>query len=150
MSEESATQRQEVGALVVTHGNLARELVTAAKKIVGEVCRLEAVCIAWEGDMTTARQAIAEAIERMRDMTGVLILTDMFGGTPTNISFTFLEPGRVEIVTGVNLPMLVKLLSLGKTEDLAAVADLIASRGQQSIQMASGILDQRTTRKGGG
>ena len=148
MSESTSTPEREVGALVVTHGDLARELVTAAKKIVGDASRLRAVCIAWDEEVGSAREAIAVAIDEMSDTSGVVILTDMFGGTPTNISLTFLDPGRIEIVTGVNLPMLVKFLNLSGTEAVRAVAEELTSKGQQSIQTASGILAPRGSKGG--
>ena len=148
MSESTQLPERAVGGLVVTHGNLARELVIAAKKIVGEASRLRAVCIAWEEEVNSARQAIATAIDEMQNASGIVIMTDMFGGTPTNISLTFLESGRVEIVTGVNLPMLVKFLSLTGTEAVGAVAEQLTSKGQQSIQTASGILNHRGSKGG--
>src|SRR3712207_5581761 len=98
-----------IGVVVVTHGQLANELVNAARTIVGELPQLVGVSIGWHDDPTAARQAIAEAIGRVQGEQGVLILTDMFGGTPSNLGLTFLETNRVEIITGVNLPMLIKL-----------------------------------------
>jgi PTS system mannose-specific IIA component len=99
-----------IGIVVVTHGRLAEELVNAARTIVGEIAAIAAVSIGWSDDMAEARAAIERA---MAEVGGgeVLLLTDMFGGTPTNVSLPFLSP-RVEIVTGVNLPMLIKLVSL--------------------------------------
>jgi PTS system mannose-specific IIA component len=131
-----------VGALVVTHGNLARELVSAAKKIVGEAGQLQAVAIDWDDDVNTARETIHQALKGVDEGGGVLIFTDMFGGTPTNISLTFLEPGRVEVVTGINLPMLIKFLNLRGEADLRVVVDRILEKGQRSIQAASELLGQ--------
>src|SRR5688500_14018441 len=103
-----------IGIVVVTHGQLAAELVNAARAIVGDIPLITAVSIAWADDMGAAREAIARAIAEVGGG-GVLILTDMFGGTPTNVSLPFLSE-RVEIVTGVNLPMLIKLTSLREGE----------------------------------
>ena len=98
-----------IGILVVTHGKLATELVNAAKMIVGELENVQAISIGWNDDVNEARERIRSAIKKIDFGHGVLILTDMFGGTPTNISLTFLEKGRTEIITGVNLPMIIKL-----------------------------------------
>ena len=145
MSPEKQKEKQPICALVVTHGNLARELVRAAKKIVGHSKRLRAVCIAWDEDVSRSREAIAAAIEKEAPEGGVLIMTDMFGGTPTNLSLSFLEPGRVEVLTGVNLPMLIKFLNLNEESGtLEFVALRVTGKGQQSIQVASGILDPST------
>ena len=93
----------------MTHGNLACELVDAAGRILGGIEGLEAVPIGWDEDVESARRMIMEAVEKVSGPDGVLILTDMFGGTPANLSLSFLDRGKVEIVTGVNLPMLIKL-----------------------------------------
>ena len=135
-----------VGALVVTHGNLAQELVQAAKTIVGEASSLLAVSIDWDDDVAQAQDAIGEALKQLDQGSGVLILTDMFGGTPTNISLTFLEPGRVEIITGINLPMLIKFLNLREQLGLAGVAEQLKAKGQRSIQVASELLGDRLAR----
>src|SRR6201993_3744222 len=97
-----------IGGLIVTHGRLAIELLNAAEMIVGESHHLAAVSIGWHDDVDIARGMIEKAIERVKSPDGVLILTDMFGGTPTNIASTFLDYGKVEVITGVNLPMLIK------------------------------------------
>jgi PTS system mannose-specific IIA component len=132
-----------IGALVVTHGNLARELVQAAKKIVGEANRLQPVVIDWDDEVGRAREIIAERLKQVDSGDGVLIFTDMFGGTPTNISLTFLDPGRVEVITGINLPMLIKFLNLKDQGALERVVALICDKGQSSIQVASGLLGRR-------
>ena len=101
-----------IGVVVVTHGQLATELVNAAEMIVGDLPQFTAVSIGWHDDVNDAREDIAQAIERVRGGAGVLLLTDMFGGTPSNLGMTFLETDRVEVITGVNLPMLIKLAGL--------------------------------------
>ena len=129
-----------IGAIVVTHGQLANELVNAAQTIVGELPHLVAVSIGWHDDPKVARDAIAEAISRVQGRDGVLILTDMFGGTPSNLGLTFLETSRVEIITGVNLPMLIKLAQLRDTADLIAVAREVREIGRNAIWVASDLL----------
>lgn len=133
---------RRVGALVITHGRLAMELVSAAKQIVGETPHLQAISIDWDADVASARGAIEEVLKTMDTGSGVLIFTDMFGGTPTNISLTFLEPGHLEIITGVNLPMLIKFLNLREEDGITAVVERIKEKGQKSIQVASEFLGQ--------
>jgi len=128
-----------VGVLVVTHGNLARELVLAARRIVGEVKELQAVSIDWDDDVGLAGKTIANAVREMDQGQGVLILTDMFGGTPTNISLTFLKEGKVEILTGVNLPMLIKFCNLRERGRLESVAAAVKEQGQKSITIAGDV-----------
>ena len=129
-----------IGIVVVTHGALAGELVNAARTIVGDIPRIAAVSIGWSDDVSAAREAIARALE---DVGGEpsLILTDMFGGTPTNVSLPFLSPG-VEIVTGVNLPMLIKVTSL-RDGALAEVARLVREQGKDAIYVASEVLEKK-------
>jgi PTS system mannose-specific IIA component len=129
-----------IGIVVVTHGALAGELVNAARTIVGDIPRIAAVSIGWTDDVSAAREAIARALE---DVGGEpsLILTDMFGGTPTNVSLPFLSP-RVEIVTGVNLPMLIKVTSL-RDGSLAEVARLVREQGKDAIYVASEVLEKK-------
>jgi PTS system mannose-specific IIA component len=129
-----------IGVLVVTHGQLAIELVKAAEMIVGPLPSFVAVSIGWHDDVTTAREAIAQAIERVTGSSGVLILTDMFGGTPSNLGLTFLEANRVEVITGVNLPMLIKLAGLQESSDLLAVAREMRENGRNAIWVASDLL----------
>lgn len=129
-----------IGIVVVTHGALAGELVNAARTIVGDIPRIAAVSIGWTDDVSAAREAIARALE---DVGGEpsLILTDMFGGTPTNVSLPFLSPG-VEIVTGVNLPMLIKVTSL-REGALPDVARQVREQGKDAIYVASEVLEKK-------
>jgi PTS system mannose-specific IIA component len=129
-----------IGGLVVTHGRLAIELVNAAEMIVGEIHHIAAVSIGWHDDVGMARSMVEKAMERVRNDDGVLILTDMFGGTPTNIASTFLDNEKVEVITGVNLPMLIKLAQMEEGQSLAAAAKLIRENGQSSIYIASELL----------
>ena len=128
------------GLLVVSHGTLAGELVDAVRRIVADVDALEAVSIGWDVDMEEAGRRIQEAIARVDRESGVLVLTDMFGGTPSNLALSLLEPGRIEVVTGVNLPMLIKCVNLREEAELSDVARRVAEQGRQAIQVASELL----------
>jgi mannose PTS system EIIA component len=149
-----------IGVVVVTHGQLATELVNAAEMISGDLPRFAAVSIGWHDDVETAREAIAAAIERVQGGAGVLVLTDMFGGTPSNLGITFLAEGRVEVITGVNLPMLLKLAGLrssgsgssglgdsgqrdagsGASSGLSEAARAIRESGRNNIWVASDLI----------
>ncbi|MGE3510627.1 MAG: PTS sugar transporter subunit IIA [Vicinamibacterales bacterium] len=129
-----------IGVVVVSHGQLAIELVNAAEMIVGELPQFTPVSIGWHDDVNDARDDIAQAIERVRGEEGVLVLTDMFGGTPSNLGMTFLETNKVEVITGVNLPMLIKLASLRSSNDLLAVAREMRDHGRSAIWVASDLL----------
>jgi PTS system mannose-specific IIA component len=129
-----------IGIVVVTHGALAGELVNATRTIVGDIPAIAAVSIGWTDDMGSAREAIERALAEVGGGE-VLILTDMFGGTPTNVSLPFLS-SKVEIVTGVNLPMLIKLTSL-REGDLVEVARVIREQGKGAIYVASEILEKK-------
>jgi PTS system mannose-specific IIA component len=129
-----------IGGLIVTHGRLAIELVNAAEMIVGEIHHITAVSLGWHDDVDMATSMIEKALERVKTPDGVLILTDMFGGTPTNICSTFLDEDNVEIVTGVNLPMLIKFAQMGEGQKLSAAAKAVKEQGQSSIYIASQLL----------
>jgi PTS system mannose-specific IIA component len=129
-----------IGVVVVTHGQLANELVNAAEMIVGDQPQFTAVSIGWHDDVNDARDDIAQAIERVRGPEGVLLLTDMFGGTPSNLGMTFLETDRLEVITGVNLPMLIKLAGLRSSAGLLAVAKEMREHGRNAIWVASDFL----------
>ena len=129
-----------VGGVIVTHGQLANELVSAAEMIVGEINHITAVSIGWHDDVEVAREEIERAIQQMDAGSGVLLLTDMFGGTPTNIAARFLGGAPVEVVTGVNLPRVIKLATQEKDEKLPELARRVRDQGQQQIHLASDIL----------
>ena len=133
-----------LGLIVVTHGGVAEELVKAAKKILGEVEALEAISIDWDDDVSDATARVDKAIKQVDQGEGVLVLTDMFGGTPTNLSLALLEPGRVDIVTGVNLPMLIKFTNHRDQYALTDAAGHIAEQGRQAIHVASELLERST------
>lgn len=129
-----------IGALIVTHGNLANELLHAARKIEAELGIIEAVPLEWTDSVDQAREKIRLAVERA-DTDAIIIFTDMFGGTPSNISLSFLEKDRIEIITGVNLPMIVKFATLRQDgHDLTTLAHTISERGARSIRVASDLL----------
>ncbi len=132
-----------IGGLIVTHGRLATELLNAAEAIVVDVQNIAAVSIGWHDDVGMASSMIEKAIARVNNGSGVLVLTDMFGGTPTNIASTFLEDGVVEVITGVNLPMLIKLIQLEADVDLAGAARLVRENGQNNIYIASDLLSPK-------
>lgn len=130
-----------IGGLIVSHGQLAHELLKAAQTIEGELEGIEAVPLEWNETVDEAREKIHQALLRIGKGCSVIIFTDMFGGTPSNISLSFLEKGRVEIVTGVNLPMIVKFASLQKgANDLSVLAHTIREKGSKSIRVASDLL----------
>src|SRR4051812_21186574 len=122
-----------VGIVIVTHGKLAQELVDTTKVIVGKTTdHLVAITVDWNDDTADIQKTIASAVARVDQGKGVLILTDMFGGTPSNISLSFLSE-KVEIITGVNLPMLIKIVNVGDRYELKELAQLITDQGKKSI-----------------
>ncbi len=129
-----------LGLLVVTHGGLAFELVRALERIVGAVHGVKALSIGWDDDLVAARAAVQQSIDDLDAGPGVLILTDMFGGTPTNLALSFLRPG-VEIVTGVNLPMLIKFANLASGVSLKEAAASVKEQGQRAIALATEYLE---------
>lgn len=131
---------RKVAGVIVTHGQLAGELLAAAEMIVGSVSYITAVSIGWHDDVEAAHNEVERAISRVSQGLGVLLLTDMFGGTPTNIAGMFLAEGEVEVVTGVNLPMVIKLASQSEEESLAAVARRVRDQGREGIYLAGDLL----------
>jgi mannose PTS system EIIA component len=129
-----------IGALVVSHGHLAQELVAAAEMIVGEISHIQAVSIGWHDDVNDARKEIEKRIAEVETGAGVIVLTDMFGGTPSNIAFSFHDPGRIDVVTGVNLPMIIKIASQKAGESLESLARSVRDQGRSSISTASEFL----------
>ena len=137
----------KLGIVVVTHGQLATELVNSAEMIVGDLPQFAAVSIGWHDDVEHARDEIGQAITRVAASAGgtaeepaqVLVLTDMFGGTPANLGVTFVSPD-VEVITGVNLPMLIKLARPQKATDLPALAREMRDHGRSAIWVASDLL----------
>ena len=134
-----------IGVVVVTHGQLATELVNAAETIVGDMPAFAAVSIGWHEDTEDARHEIEQAVVRVDKGSGVLILTDMFGGTPSNLAMTFLVQGKLEVITGVNLPMLIKLANQLEQGDLLNIARDIREQGRNAIWVASDLLHGEKT-----
>lgn len=134
-----------IGVLVVTHGRLADELVAAAGVIVGKVRHIHALSIGWNDDVDLAREVVRKEIAAIDEGRGVLVLTDMFGGTPTNLSLSFLAEGAVEIVTGVNLPMVVKTANLAREMStgltLRQLAERVATKGREAVVVAGDMLE---------
>jgi PTS system mannose-specific IIA component len=129
-----------IGALVVTHGHLGQELVAAAEMIVGEISHIKAVSIGWHDDVNDASKDIEKRISEVGSGNGVIILTDMFGGTPSNIALSFHDPGKVDVLTGVNLPMIIKIASQKEGDTLDSLARIVRDQGRSSISMASDFL----------
>lgn len=136
MSDEKSEQSQMIGLVLVTHGRLAHEFVTAMEHVVGKQERVAAISIAPD-EMETRRGDIATAIADVDAGQGVIVLTDLFGGTPSNLAISLMEPGRVEVIAGINLPMLIRLEGARKamkvTEAVAAARDA----GRKYIRVAS-------------
>lgn len=138
---------KKVGAVIVSHGQVATELLAAAETVVGDLTHMTAVSIGWHDDVEVAKSEIEGAIERVSAGSGVLILTDMFGGTPTNISAMFLLPDEVEIVTGVNLPMVIRAASQNSELPLTELAREVEEEGKQSIYRTSSLLGPQSSKK---
>ena len=134
---------QSFGVLVVAHGDLASVLAKLVEKILGRPLRVETVSVGWDDDVEESRHRVAQAVRRADEGRGVLILTDMFGGTPTNVALPFLKERDVEIVTGVNLPMMVKVPDVrAEPGSLRAAADRLRDVGQRAIQLATHYLEK--------
>jgi len=131
-----------IPCLVITHGQLASELVASAEMIVGEIEHITALCIGWHEDVNEARDDVEQALKNAASEEGVIILTDMFGGTPSNLAMSFLKEGQIEVITGVNLPMIIKAASQGEHETLATLADKISEKGKANIAVASRFLGE--------
>lgn len=132
---------KRIGGVIVSHGQVATELLAAAETVVGDLGHLTAVSIGWHDDVEAAKDEIERAIKQVSEGAGVLIMTDMFGGTPTNISAMFLKEGEVDIVTGVNLPMVIKLASYNKEATLSDVAKIVEEQGRQAIYRTGALLE---------
>ncbi|HSK73692.1 MAG TPA: PTS sugar transporter subunit IIA [Pyrinomonadaceae bacterium] len=131
---------KKIGGVIVSHGRLANELLAAAETVVGHLNHIAAVSIGWHDDVEQSKDEISRAIKKVSEGIGVLLLTDMFGGTPTNISAMFIKENEVEVVTGVNLPMVVKLASQNKEFTLAEMAQTVEDQGKKAIYRAGDLL----------
>ncbi|MEQ9662391.1 MAG: PTS sugar transporter subunit IIA [Parasphingopyxis sp.] len=131
-----------IGLVLVTHGNLAREFIVAMEHVVGAQKQIEAVCIGPDDDMEERREDIARAVKEVDSERGVIILTDLFGGTPSNLSISLMEPDRVEVIAGMNLPMLIRLAGARQSMDVADAVTAAREAGTKYISVASEILGQ--------
>ncbi|MEM7651931.1 MAG: PTS sugar transporter subunit IIA [Pseudomonadota bacterium] len=130
-----------IGMVLVTHGRLAEEFVSALEHIVGPQSNVSMVCIGPEDDMEARRSEILDKVSKVDAGSGVVLLTDMFGGTPSNLAISMLEAGRVEVLAGINLPMLVKLASVRETESLDQAVVIAQDAGRKYINVASQLLN---------
>ncbi|MDH3529750.1 MAG: PTS sugar transporter subunit IIA [Acidobacteriota bacterium] len=138
---------KKIGGVIVSHGRLANELHSAAEQVVGDLPHIKAVSIGWHDDVEAASDEVERSIESVSDGKGVLLLTDMFGGTPTNISAMFIKEGEVEVVTGVNLPMVIKLASQSGEVSLEEMASAVEAQGKESIYRAGDLLMPKKSHK---
>ncbi|WP_193366592.1 PTS sugar transporter subunit IIA [Pelagibius marinus] len=130
-----------IGLVLVTHGRLAVEFVQALEHVVGPQENVTAICIGPEDDMEQRRQDIIDAVEKADEGDGVVLLTDMFGGTPSNLAISVLDKGQVEVIAGINLPMLIKLTGLRSSASLAEAVTQAQLAGRKYINVASQLLD---------
>ena len=129
-----------IGIVIVTHGNLAQEFKLALEHIVGPQDNMEAINIAADDDMEVRGKEIAETVKNVETGNGVIILTDLFGGTPSNIAISMMQDDKVEVIAGINLPMLVKLAGLRETKTILEAAELAQEAGRKYIHVASKVL----------
>ena len=132
-----------IGGIIVCHGRMAEELLNALTIILGEAPNIEAISIGWYDDVEDSKKKISQCLKRVVQKSGAVIFTDMFGGTPSNLSFSFLKENHVEIITGVSLPMLVKFVSLQRNNNLKDVAKKVVDQGKKNIHLVSALLKSR-------
>ncbi len=131
-----------IGMVIVTHGRLALELIAALEHVVGRQANITAVCIGPDDDMEQRRSHILDSVGKAEEGNGVILLTDMFGGTPSNLAISIMDRASVEVIAGVNLPMLIKLASVRQTESLEEAAQSAQEAGRKYINIASRLLTQ--------
>lgn len=129
-----------IGLVLVTHGGLAREFVSAMEHVVGTQQNVTAICIGPDDDMERRRIDILEAVKAVDTGEGVVVLTDMFGGTPSNLAISIMDQAKVEVIAGLNLPMLIKLAKVRQTESLEAAVEQAQDAGTKYINVASKLL----------
>ncbi len=132
-----------IGGVIVCHGRMAEELLNALTIILGEAPNIEAISIGWYDDVEDSKKKINQSLKRVDQKSGAVIFTDMFGGTPSNLSFSFLKDNVVEVITGVNLPMLIKFVSLQRNNNLKDVARKVIDQGKKNIHLVSALLSSR-------
>lgn len=138
--KSKAETHRAIGGVIVTHGHLASEFIAAAETIVGPMPHVTPAAIDWHDDIDVAKAELERAIARVSQGSGVLLLTDMFGGAPTDIASTFLDDPAIEVVSGVNLPMILKLADQEPTETLAQLARRVRDAGTEGIHLAGELL----------
>jgi len=131
-----------IGMVLVTHGRLADELVAALEHVVGPQTAVATVCIGPEDDMERRRMDILQSTSKVDDGSGVVVLTDMFGGTPSNLAISIMDKAKIEVIAGVNLPMLIKLASVRQKENLTDAVASAQEAGRKYINVASRLLTQ--------
>ena len=131
-----------IGLVLVTHGRLASEFVVAMEHVVGPQERIASICIGPDDDMDKRRKDIAKAIAKVDDGAGVIILTDLFGGTPSNLAISLMKSDKIEVIAGVNLPMLIRLEGARKTMDVRSAVAAAREAGRKYISVASEILGE--------
>lgn len=129
-----------IGMVLVTHGRLADEFIAATEHVVGAQQNIQSICIGPDDDMEQRRVEIMDAVSAVDGGSGVILLTDMFGGTPSNLAISIMEKGRVEVIAGINLPMLIKLASVRQEASLADAVEAAKEAGIKYINVASQIL----------
>ena len=132
-----------IGMVLVTHGRLAAELVNALEHVVGPQKKVAAVCIGPEDDMEQRRREILDQVAQVDDGQGVVVLTDMFGGTPSNLAISVMNGGKVEVLAGINLPMLIKLASVRETAPLEQAVLQAQDAGRKYVYIASRVLNAK-------
>ncbi|MEY3657818.1 MAG: hypothetical protein RL425_579 [Pseudomonadota bacterium] len=132
-----------IGLVLVTHGRLATEFVTAMEHVVGPQTAIDAICIGPDDDMEARRGDIAAAIAKVESGSGVIVLTDLFGGTPSNLAISLMEVGRVEVIAGVNLPMLIRLESARRRMKVVEAVAAAREAGRKYISVASEVLGEQ-------
>ncbi|APG62827.1 PTS fructose transporter subunit IIA [Sphingorhabdus lutea] len=130
-----------IGIILVTHGQLAQEFIVAMEHVVGPQRAIEAVCIGPHDDMELRRKDIAKAVKNVDEEEGVIILTDLFGGTPSNLAISLMEPGKVEVIAGINLPMLIRLESARRKLPIDQALAAARDAGRKYISVASELLE---------
>ena len=136
----AASQAPSIGLVLVTHGRLAQEFLVAMEHVVGPQKAVATVCIGPNDDMEARREEIAQAIRDVHGENGVILLTDLFGGTPSNLAISLMEPGKVEVIAGINLPMLIRLESARRTMGVRDAVRAAKEAGQKYISVASELL----------
>lgn len=129
-----------IGLVLVTHGRLAEEFVAATEHVVGEQSAVRTVCIGPDDDMERRRDDILDSVKHVESGSGVIVLTDMFGGTPSNLAISIMDSGNIEVIAGINLPMLIKLASARQTETLTDAVAAAQEAGRKYINVASSLL----------